>query len=188
MINDSIIIEQTQNWVRSVIVGFNFCPFAKHELESETIHFQVSHESKLEACLHELVQECKRLDEHPEIETTLLIFAYAFQNFDDYLDMIELANHLIIEQGYEGIFQLASFHPDYCFEGESTADAANYTNRSPHPMLHLIREASLEQALANYPEPESIPKRNITFAREKGLDEMKQMLEHCLQTKENLDD
>jgi len=182
MLNDSTITYQTQNWVRSVIIGFNFCPFAKRELESETIHFQVSHESGLEACLHELIQECQRLDEHPEIETTLLIFANAFQNFDDYLDLVELANALIADQDYEGIYQLASFHPQYCFDAEAANDAANYTNRSPYPMLHLIREASLEKALANYPDPESIPERNIEFAREKGLDEMKQTLDKCLHT------
>ena len=187
MKNDSTIIEQTRHWVRSVIVGFNFCPFSKRELENETIHFQVSHESKLEACLHELVQECKRLDEHTGIETTLLIFANAMQSFDDYLDLIELANALIAELGYEGTYQLASFHPHYCFEGENENDAANYTNRSPYPMLHLIREASLERALENYPNPESIPERNVEFAREKGLDKMKSMLDKCVRAKDSPD-
>lgn len=189
MLNDSTIIEQTQHWVRSVIVGLNFCPFAKRELESETIHFQVSNESGLgssmEECLHQLFDECKRLDEHAEIETSLLIFSNGFQDFNNYLDLVELANALIIDQGYEGIYQLASFHPQYCFEGEAADDAANYTNRSPYPMLHLIREASLEQALANYPDPELIPERNIEFAREKGLDTMKQMLEYCLHIKDS---
>ena len=191
MINDATIIEQTQQWVSSVIVGLNFCPFAKRELEKETIHFQVSHESGLDSslkeCLHEIIDECKRLDEHPQIKTTLLIFATAFENFDDYLDFVELANGLMIEQGYEGIYQLASFHPRYCFEGEDDNDAANYTNRSPYPMLHLLREDSLEQALENYPDPESIPERNIVVAREKGLAKMKKMLESCIKVKDGKD-
>ena len=88
---------------------------------------------------------------------------------------------MLIEQDYEGIYQLASFHPEYCFAGEDETDAANYTNRSPYPMLHLIREASLEKALQNYPDAELIPERNIALARSKGLAEMKHLLERCLQ-------
>ena len=184
MTDHSTIIHQTQNWVRSVIVGLNFCPFAKRELERQSIHYQVSDNADLEACLHELIDECQRLDKHPEIETTLLIFAKGHHAFDDYLHLVELANALLIQQGYEGKYQLASFHPDYCFEGENETDAANYTNRSPYPMLHLIREASLEKALDNYPDPESIPERNIALARSKGLVEMKAMREACLRPPE----
>ena len=188
MTDDTTITSQTQCWVKSVIVGFNLCPFAKREVEQASIHYQVSHDTDMEQALHSLIHECKRLDEHPEIETTLLIFANAFQSFDDFLDLIEFANALIADQGYEGIYQLASFHPHYCFEGEDENDAANYTNRSPYPMLHLIREARLEQALANYPDPESIPERNIEFARNKGLDEIKSMLDNCMQSREDQDD
>ena len=124
MTDDTTIISQTKCWIKSVIVGLNFCPFAKREIEQGSIHYQVSHATKIEQALHSLVNECRRLDEKPDIETTLLIFGGAFQEFDDYLDMLELANRLLIEQGYEGIYQLASFHPDYCFEGEDVADAA----------------------------------------------------------------
>lgn len=184
MTADPTIIRQTRCWVESVIVGFNFCPFAKHEVNSNSIHYQVSHASGIEQALHAVMQECQRLDENADIETTLLIFANALSGFDDYLDTLEFANTLLVEQDYEGIYQLASFHPDYCFEGEAPLDAANYTNRSPYPMLHLIRENSLERALENYPDPESIPERNIEFARNKGLDEMKAALTKCQAIKE----
>ena len=83
------------------------------------------------------------------------------EDFDDYLDFLAVAEALLVEQGYEGTYQLASFHPDYCFDGAEQDDPANFTNRSPWPMLHLLREAGLEQALAHYPEPEAIPERNI---------------------------
>ena len=179
MTDSDTIIQHTQNWMQTVIVGLNFCPFAKRELERDRVHFQVSNAQDLEECLHQLIKECQRLDAHPEIETSLLIFAKGFSKFNHYLDLVELANALLAEQGYEGIYQLASFHPDYCFEGESEMDAANYTNRSPYPMLHLIREASLEKVLDNYPDPDSIPARNIALARRQGLNEMKDMLEQC---------
>lgn len=180
----SLITRQTSCWVETVIVGLNFCPFAKHEVKRGSVHYQVSESADIEPALHDLITECRRLDENTDIETTLLIFADAFGDFDEYLDMLELANHLMAEQDYEGIYQLASFHPQYCFEGEAASDAANYTNRSPYPMLHLIREGSLEKVLENYPDPESIPERNIELARAKGSDEMKAILEKCRGLKE----
>lgn len=179
--NDPTIIEQTRAWVSSVIVGYNFCPFARREVERHSIRYHVSHERRLEECLHTLASEWHYLDEHPDTETSLLIFAESFTRFDDYLDMLDVANHLLVEQGYEGVYQLASFHPDYCFEGSDDNDAANYTNRSPYPMLHIIREASLEQALANYPNPESIPERNVELARKEGIEIMREKLAACKQ-------
>ena len=180
---DSIIISQTQCWINTVIVGLNFCPFAKREIDTGRVHYQICRDTEIEQALHCLVEECQRLHEDPGVGTTLLIFAEGFQIFESYLDLLELANELLVAQGYEGIYQLASFHPDYCFEGESISDAANYTNRSPYPMLHLIREASLERALEAYPNPESIPKRNIKMARDKGAEQMKEILTKCLKDK-----
>jgi len=90
-----------------------------------------------------------------------------------------MAEQLLVTQGYEGIYQLASFHPEYCFSGAETNDAANYTNRSPFPMLHLLRESSLEKALEHYPETENIPQHNVAFARDAGLDAMKARLDRC---------
>ncbi len=92
-----------------------------------------------------------------------------------------IANALIEKQGYEGIYQLASFHPDYCFEGVEQDDASNYTNRSPYPMLHLIREASLEKVLAHYPDPEKIPVRNIAYTQEMGQASLQHLLDSCYQ-------
>ena len=86
---------------------------------------------------------------------------------------------MLIEQGYEGVYQLASFHPDYCFDGAKRNDAANYTNRSPYPMLHLLRETSLEQAIRSYPHPENIPQRNIELTQELGLAKMQVLLAAC---------
>jgi len=95
------------------------------------------------------------------------------------LDFLELAQGLLEVQNYEGVYQLASFHPNYCFEGSAENDAANYTNRSPYPMLHLLRESSLERALANYKNPEKIPDNNVKLTRELGLEKMKSTLAAC---------
>jgi hypothetical protein len=174
------IIKQTEQWLTTFIIHYNICPFAKREHERKSIFYTVEESSSIEQCLTTLILECQRLDSQPEIETTLLIFPDQWALFDDYLDFLTLADTLLIEQGYEGIYQLASFHPLYCFEGEETSDPANYTNRSPYPMLHLIRESSLEHALQSYPQPELIPENNIKLTRRIGSEKIQSILSQIL--------
>ncbi|MFZ2404932.1 MAG: DUF1415 domain-containing protein [Methylobacter sp.] len=176
---DQDVIAATQAWLKSVIIEYGICPFAKRELDRGSIYFSVNHDTEIEQCLLSLIVECDRLDTEPGIETTLLIYADTFAEFDDYLGFLEIAESLLIEQGYEGTYQLASFHPNYCFQGAAPDDAANYTNRSPYPMLHLLREASLEQAVAGHPDPESIPQHNIELTRKLGLAKVQALLAAC---------
>ncbi|MDD1643810.1 MAG: DUF1415 domain-containing protein [Methylococcaceae bacterium] len=176
---DQQLIATTQTWLKTIIIAYGICPFAKRELDRGSIRFSVNNDAETENCLLNLILECDRLDTDPSIETTLLIYDGAFTAFDDYLDFLELAETLLIEQDYEGVYQLASFHPDYCFEGAERDDPANYTNRSPYPMLHLLRETSIERAVANYPQPENIPQRNIELTRELGLAKMQTLLAAC---------
>lgn len=166
------IKQQVQTWLTSFIIKYNICPFAKKEHDKDSIHYVVVDSKDTALCLEAVILECRRLDTEAEIETTLIIYPDYFIQFDDYLDFLSMAESLLIEQGYEGIYQLASFHPEYCFEGESQSDPANYTNRSPYPMLHLIREHSLEIALQTFPHPELIPQRNIEFTRKMGLEKI----------------
>lgn len=173
------IITATKNWLTSFIIAHNICPFARQVYDNDSIRFVVVESPKPEDCLETLIEECRHLDEQAGTETTLLIFEKAGAEFDDYLDMVAVAEQLLIDQGYEGIYQLASFHPDYCFAGSSNDDPANYTNRSPYPMLHIIREASIERALQAYPDPERIPERNIELTRTLGLKKMKAQLAAC---------
>lgn len=158
----------TRQWVETFVVARNICPFAGREVARDTIRYVVQDASDWEPALLALVAECERLDETPGIETTLLVLTPGLSSFDDYLDFLEIAEALLVDQGYEGIYQLASFHPDYCFADAESEDPANFTNRSPLPMLHLLREAGLEQALAHYPDPEAIPERNMAALREEG--------------------
>lgn len=179
MIKNKDIVEQTQFWLDQFIIANNICPFAKRERDNNRIRITIDNNDTFEQALEHLIQECELLEQLPELETTLFIIGQLTKSFDDYLDFLEIASELLIKQGYEGIFQLASFHPDYLFAGSTEDDPANYTNRSPYPMLHIIREESLEKALHNYPEPELIPERNIEFCRKMGLKKMQQMLNHC---------
>jgi len=176
MTDKSTIIKKTKNWINSFIIHHTICPFAKREYELDTISYDLVNSEKLEDQLQELIVACEQLDSNKTIETSLLIFPKGLSDFDDYLDLLALANSLMHKQGYEGVYQLASFHPEYCFEGVDENDASNYSNRSPYPMLHLIRETSLEKALENYPNPESIPVRNVEYLRELGNEKIQTIL------------
>ena len=169
-------ILQTAKWIKTVVIENNFCPFAATAMTKSRIHYQVMEKTNSEACLEQLVMEWKRLDENSDIETSFLIFPEGFADFSDYLEFLVLAESLQTEMGYEGIYQVASFHPDYRFAQAPEDDPANYTNRSPYPMLHLLREASVENALQTFLHPEKIPQRNIDLARKLGLEKMEAAL------------
>ena len=185
MTSSTEIICHTKCWLSSFIIEHNICPFAKRPFDvgekgdKGGIHYEVVISDKLENQLQELIYSCEQLDRETDIETSLQIMPNGLNDFDDYLDFLDLANELMHKQGYEGVYQLASFHPDYCFDGVEANDASNYTNRSPYPMLHLIREASLEKALAHYPNPENIPERNIRYTRELGKESLLHLLQTC---------
>ena len=167
------IIERTKKWIVDVVIGCNLCPFAANVVKQQTIFYKVEENTEMDVCLDSFVHEMKRLDNDAAIETSFLIFPKTFENFDDYLDLVALAENRLKRNGYEGVYQVASFHPLYLFAGSDENDPANYTNRSIYPMLQLLREESIDKALGNYKSPESIPVRNINFAREKGLAYMK---------------
>ncbi len=172
-----IVIEKTRQWLEEVVIGLNFCPFAKRELRRDAVRFTVNGSGDMGDALQQLIDECGFLDANPDTETTLLILPEGYAEFLDYLDLAGLSEDLLAEQGYEGVYQVASFHPDYCFADAEPDDAANYTNRSPYPMLHLLREASLDTAIDNYPDIDSIPENNINKARSLGAGYFRDFLE-----------
>lgn len=174
------IIGHTLKWIRDVVIACNFCPFAAREVKRNSVHYEVVNATRLEDGLTALLEACRQLDREPAIETTLLIFPDSFGDFDQYLDLVGKASQLLKKKGYEGIYQVASFHPQYRFAGAPADDAANFTNRSIYPMLHLLREASIEAALKRYPDPDSITSNNIHFARDKGFTYMKMLRDSCL--------
>ena len=171
--NESEIILLTKRWIEKVVIGFNFCPFAAKVFKDDAIHYHVVSSSDNADCLAKFFIECERLDNHPEIETTLIILEKAVPDFLEYLDLVSMAEQLLTVHNYEGVYQVATFHPRYLFEGSSEDDPANYTNRSPFPIIQLLREESIERALEKFSDPDRIPERNIVFARNKGLEFMK---------------
>lgn len=132
------------------------------------------------AVMDELIRQYRLLDNNPEIETTFIIFPESFKSFSTYLQLVRKAEKYASRKGYDGIYQIASFHQDYCFAGAEENDAANFTNRSVFPMLHLLREESIARALANFAEPGNIPDRNIKYARAKGQAYMQMLRASCM--------
>ena len=175
------LISQTRNWLRDVIIAQGFCPFAKREYDLGRIHYAVIETADLEGQLERIIAECEALDTDANRETSLLIFADGLSDFEIYLDLLDIATALLKAQDYEGVYQLASFHPDYRFAEVGENDPSHYTNRAPHPVIHILREASVEAVLKTYPDPENIPQRNIDHARALGLTAMQDLLKACIQ-------
>ena len=178
--NDEKTIQPVRQWVETMVVGMNLCPFAKRELVKNRVRFVATASTTEEQLLIALQAELELLNTDPSVETTLLIHANILQDFHDYNQFLGYADSLLVEMGLEGIYQIASFHPHYQFDGTNPDDAENYTNRSPYPMLHLIREASLERAIADYPEVDQIPMKNIALMNELGQDKLQALLRSCL--------
>lgn len=169
-----------RQWLEQMVIGHNFCPFAQREFLRNSIRYVVCHSSKSKVVLDKLLDECRYLDEQPATETTLLIMPVGFADFYRYLQWLDAAQQCLLDAGYEGIYQLASFHPDYCFTDCEYDDAANFTNRSPYPIVHLLREERLASAIAAYPAVEDIPQRNMDYARRLGHSVLQQQLESLL--------
>ena len=171
-----------RRWVETVVVGLNLCPFAGRELLQGRIRFVVTAAQTEAALLTSLQAELEWLDSNPAIETTLLIHPQVLQDFDDYNQFLESADDLLRALDAEGVYQIASFHPHYRFANSAAADVENYTNRSPYPMLHLLREQSLERGIASYPDTAEIPLRNMALMQRLGIARLKQLVRACLET------
>ncbi len=156
-----------EQWLTDVVVGLNLCPFARKPMRAGQVRYAISGARSDEELMENLRVEMERLDREPAetLETTLVIVPCHLERFEDFNQFLDLAEWLIERGGYSGIYQLATFHPDYQFAGTDAGDAENLTNRAPYPILHLIREASIEQVLERYPDPESIPENNIRRVR-----------------------
>ncbi|ANQ26211.1 MULTISPECIES: DUF1415 domain-containing protein [Vibrio] len=165
------ITQQVDQWLNDVVIGLNLCPFAAKPQRNKQIKIFVSEASQEEALLEDILLQLIELSntEPEKLETTLVVVPNMLDDFWDYNLFIDWVEGLIKQQDWEGIFQVATFHPDYCFGGAEPEDDENLTNRSPYPIFHLIREESMEKVLKHYPDPESIPDTNI--ARVSALSE-----------------
>ncbi len=166
------VIASTQRWLELAVIGLNLCPFAKAVHVKRQIRYAVTAATTTEELLAELRHELDLLAQaNPEeVETTLLIHPQALTDFIDYHFFLPEADAAIRKLGHEGSVQIASFHPRYEFAGAAADDVENCTNRSPHPMLHLLREASIDRAVAAFPDASTIYERNIETLRRLGHD------------------
>jgi hypothetical protein len=178
MDDHALILSRTQNWLEKAVIGLNLCPFAKAVHVKKQIRYAVSNACDVNALHAELLKEIELLLEaNPDkIETTLLIHPHVLNDFLDFNDFLDVADALLVELNADGILQVASFHPQFQFFGTQAEDIENYTNRSPYPILHLLRESSVEQAVDSYPDTDEIYEKNIATLQRLGLDGWKKLL------------
>lgn len=179
MVDHNLIIKSVAHWVESVVVELNLCPFAKRELINNRVRFAVTDARSEEDLLIALEAELKLLDGDASVETSLLIHPNLLEDFGDYNQFLNFIDSLLIEMQLDGVFQVASFHPEYQFAGTNPHDAENFTNRSPYPLLHILREESLERAIAAHPDIDQVPVRNVELMNRFGTKKLKSLLANC---------
>ena len=169
------IIRKTRNWVEHFVIRLNLCPFAKKVFDEEKIRYVVLNSDKIRDLTKKLLDELYFLSKTDpnRLETTLLIHPNLLTDFEKFNDYLAIADEVLIEMNLIGDIQIASFHPEYQFAGTEPDAPENFTNRSPYPMLHLLREESLEKGLKNLDQPEDIPKQNIEKMNKLGLEKLK---------------
>jgi hypothetical protein len=169
-IDHDAVIEATRNWVDKAVIGLNLCPFAKAVYVKEQIRYVVSDAETPEELLEQLMDELQYLSDTPaeKVDTTLIIHPNVLTDFEDYNEFLDVADAAVEDMQLDGEIQVASFHPDYQFADTDKNDIGNYTNRSPYPTLHLLREDSIDRAVEAFPEAEDIFEKNIETMEKLG--------------------
>jgi uncharacterized protein len=177
--DEDAVMAATRRWIAEFVIGLNLCPFARRVFDGDLIRYVVSDAGDGQALLRVLGKELQFLAAAPmaEVETTLLIHPHVLVDFLDYNDFLDRADRLLIQLDLRGVVQIASFHPSYQFAGADPDAAENYTNRSPYPMLHLLREESVSAVAGDPDELLAIPQRNIEVLRAIGGEKLRQKLE-----------
>ncbi len=172
MQSEAAIITQCQKWIQQFVIGLNFCPFANFVFVQKKIDYQVLFAAKRKDIIANTLAICQKLTAISEKETALLILATTWGDFNQYLNLVEILNNQLKINNLSDVFQIATFHPDYVFEGKNYDDASNFTNRSPYPILHILRQSSITWAVKNHPNTLEIPKQNIQTAEKIGYQQL----------------
>lgn len=182
LLTHDFIIRHTSAWLDRAVIGLNLCPFAKAVQIKKQIRYVVSDANNSDALFDELCLELTHLNLCPpdQTDTTLLIHPNTLNDFIDYNDFLTLADMAIAQLGLQGILQIASFHPQFQFADTETNDISNATNQSPYPMLHLLRESSIERATFAFPQADAIYEKNILTMQQLGVDGWTQLQKECL--------
>lgn len=175
------MISATQHWLKTLVIDLSLCPFAERVIRGQELRFHCCDATTESELLETLASELSLLERDGSIETTLLIHPHVLEEFQAYNQFLSRADSMLRKLGKEGVYQIASFHPDYQFAGTNQDDAENYTNRSPFPMLHILREESVEKAIATYPDIDNVPTRNISRMNDMGAARLRALLDACRQ-------
>lgn len=169
-LTDEAVIAATREWLEKAVIGLNLCPFAKAVHAKRQVRYVVSQATDEEGLLQDLLHELQLLAaaDPGDVETTLLVHPFVLRDFLDYNDFLDIADAAVEEVGLEGVLQVASFHPDYQFADSDPDDMGNFSNRAPYPTLHLLREDSVDKAVAAFPDADRIYEANIEALRKLG--------------------
>lgn len=169
---DNAVVEDTRRWVQRAVIGLNLCPFAKSVEVKDQVRYAISHATRAKALLADLKRELLHLvDTDPTtLDTTLLIAPDGFADFLEFNDLLARADQLLVDLDLDGVLQIASLHPKYQFADTEPDDITNYTNRAPYPTLHLLREESVDRAVAAFPNPEAIFETNMQTMKRLGTE------------------
>ncbi|PUA29204.1 MAG: hypothetical protein B0W54_00940 [Cellvibrio sp. 79] len=180
--NEQAINIAIVRWLNDVVIGLNLCPFAGKPTGENRVRIFISPATDDELLLQDLRREMELLDEKSasEIETTLVVIPHHLHDFFDYNQFLNWAEKMIKRNGWTGVYQLATFHPDYCFAGAEPDDAENLTNRSPYPILHVIREASLEKALQFYEGIDAVPDNNKKCVESLSMEQKRKLFPYLI--------
>lgn len=172
------IVDAVRRWIESIVVGLDLCPFARRVFQGDRIRYVVTEATDAESLRTALADELRFLAAAPldEVETTLLIHPDALEQFADYCDFLPASDQLVRSLRLEGVIQIASFHPEFQFADSGPDDVENYSNRSPYPLLHLLREESVSKVAGNAEEMREIPRRNAELLRRMGRETILQRL------------
>jgi len=168
---DILVKDDTRRWVQRAVIGLNLCPFAKSVEVKGQVRYAVSHATRAKALLVDLERELLQLvaTDPAALDTTLLIAPDGFSDFLEFNDLLARADQLLVDLDLDGVLQIASLHPKYQFADTEPEDITNYTNRAPYPTLHLLREESVDRAVAAFPNPEAIFETNMQTMRRLGV-------------------
>jgi hypothetical protein len=174
-------VKATRKWVEQIVVGLNLCPWARAALDDNLVNIKASKAENVDDLVEEIKNELVRLASPACKETSIIVTETLLEDFDDYMDAVDRVESAIEELDLDGVLQLASFHPSYQFAGTKMTDAENWTNRSPFPSFHILKEDEVEKALQGYSQPEQVYERNIRLMKEKGFASMAALLRSVMQ-------
>jgi len=176
------VLNETKRWLEHFIIKLGLCPFAAKPFNEDKVGYFISKSPELDAVYKDFLMQLDAFHSRPasEVETLLFITPNALGDFEDYLDAMYSMEEAVADSGLEGVIQLASFHPNYVFDGEPEDAASNYTNRSPYPMIHFLREQSLTKAIDNFQVLDEIPSRNQQMMEDLGVTKINQRTKSVL--------